>query len=85
MLEFIVFIGRNQRKNAAMLDSDDTDSVSSSSTMRSEQMLGTGGEELQTDKESVLDQSLDALFEKRYFLSLKFRTINLRSIKRFSW
>nr|XP_043607263.1 interferon-related developmental regulator 1 [Erigeron canadensis] len=58
---------RNQRKNAAMLDSDDTDSVSSSSTMRSEQMLvaNGGGEEVQDDKDSVLDQSLDALFEKR--------------------
>ncbi|XP_023753384.1 uncharacterized protein LOC111901722 [Lactuca sativa] len=56
---------RNQRKNAAMLDSDDTDSVSSSSTIRSDQMLGNGGEELQIDKESVLDQSLDALYEKR--------------------
>ncbi|KAL7597133.1 hypothetical protein Lser_V15G31249 [Lactuca serriola] len=56
---------RNQRKNAAMLDSDDTDSVSSSSTIRSDQMLGNGGEEVQIDKESVLDQSLDALYEKR--------------------
>lgn len=56
---------RNQRKNAAMLDDDDTDSLSSSSTIRSDQMLGNGGEELQTDKESVLDQSLDALYEKR--------------------
>ena len=60
-----IFTGRNQRKNAAMLDSDDTDSVSSSSTIRSDQMLGNGGEELQIDKESVLDQSLDALYEKR--------------------
>lgn len=56
---------RNQRKNAAMLDSDDTDSLSSSSTIRSDQMLGNGGEEVQIDKESVLDQSLDALYEKR--------------------
>ncbi|KAM0019242.1 putative armadillo-like helical protein [Helianthus debilis subsp. tardiflorus] len=56
---------RVQRKNAAMLDDDDTDSVSSSSTSRSEQMMGTGGEDVLTDKESVLDQSLDALFEKR--------------------
>lgn len=56
---------RVQRKNAAMLDSDDTDSVSSSSTIRSDQMLGIGGEDVQIDKESVLDQSLDALFEKR--------------------
>lgn len=56
---------RNQRKNAAMLDSDDTDSLSSSSTTRSDQMLGNGGEDVQIDKESVLDQSLDALYEKR--------------------
>ncbi|KAI3673088.1 hypothetical protein L6452_39199 [Arctium lappa] len=56
---------RNQRKNAAMLDSDDTDSVSSSSTIRSDQMLGTSVEEVQIDKESALDQSLDALYEKR--------------------
>ncbi|KAL4566276.1 hypothetical protein LXL04_030390 [Taraxacum kok-saghyz] len=56
---------RNQRKNAALLDSDDTDSVSSSSTIPSDQMLGNGGEEVQIDKESVLDQSLDALYEKR--------------------
>ncbi|KAI3491366.1 hypothetical protein L1887_44293 [Cichorium endivia] len=56
----------SQRKNAAMLDSDDTDSVSSSSTVRSDiAVLGTGVQELQLDKESVLDQSLDALYEKR--------------------
>ncbi|KAJ9566995.1 hypothetical protein OSB04_002961 [Centaurea solstitialis] len=56
---------RNQRKNVAMLDSDDTDSVSSSSTIRSDQILGTSVEEVQIDKESVLDQCLDALYEKR--------------------
>lgn len=56
---------RNQRKNAAMLDSDDTDSVSSSSTVPSDQMLVNGVEELQIDTESQLDQNLDALFEKR--------------------
>ncbi|XP_071710283.1 uncharacterized protein [Rutidosis leptorrhynchoides] len=55
----------SQRKNAAMLDSDDTDSVSSSSTIRSDYAMGSAMEDLQLDKESVLDQSLDALFEKR--------------------
>ncbi|KAL8216181.1 hypothetical protein R6Q57_023018 [Mikania cordata] len=56
---------RVQRKNDAMLDDDDTDSVSSSSTSRSDQMVGNGGEDVHTDKESVLDQFLDDLFEKR--------------------
>ncbi|KAI3758781.1 hypothetical protein L6452_06353 [Arctium lappa] len=57
----------SQRKNAAMLDSDDTDSVSSSSTVRSDHsVMGSATEELQLDKQSViLDQSLDALYEKR--------------------
>lgn len=54
----------SQRRNAAMLDSDDTDSVSSSSTNRSDMML-SGLEELQFDKETVLDQCVDALYEKR--------------------
>ncbi|GJY99066.1 interferon-related developmental regulator family protein [Tanacetum coccineum] len=59
---------RNSRKNAGMLDSDDTESVcSSSSTVRSDYvgMMGSPAEELQLNKESVLDQSLDALYEKR--------------------
>ncbi|KAD4385490.1 hypothetical protein E3N88_25658 [Mikania micrantha] len=56
---------RVQRKNAAMLDGDDTDSVSSSSTSRSDQMVRNGGEDVHTDKDSVLDQCLDDLFEKR--------------------
>ncbi|KAL4583366.1 hypothetical protein LXL04_007937 [Taraxacum kok-saghyz] len=55
----------SQRKNAAMLDSDDTDSVSSSSTVRSDLVVGTAVQEVQLDRESVLDQSLDALYEKR--------------------
>lgn len=62
------FVGNSQRKNAAMLDSDDTDSVcSSSSTVRSDfvGMMGSPAEDPQLDKESVLDQSLDALYEKR--------------------
>ncbi|GKA84183.1 putative heat shock protein 70 family protein [Tanacetum coccineum] len=56
---------RTQRKNAAMLDSDDTDSLSSSSTIPSDQMLANSVEELQIDTESELDQNLEALFEKR--------------------
>lgn len=48
-----------------MLDSDDTDSVSSSSTTRSDMML-SGLEEVQFDKETVLDQCVDALYEKRF-------------------
>lgn len=62
------FVGNSQRKNAAMLDSDDTDSVSSSSTVPSDYVIGSAVEDVQLDKESVLDQSLDALFEKRYLL-----------------
>lgn len=54
----------SQRRNAAMLDGDDTDSVSSSSTTRSDMLL-SGLEDVQCDKETVLDQCLDALYEKR--------------------
>lgn len=55
----------SQRRNAAMLDSDDTDSVSSSSTVGTENMLVSGSEEVQLDKESLLDQCIDDLYEKR--------------------
>ncbi|CAI9115955.1 OLC1v1016980C1 [Oldenlandia corymbosa var. corymbosa] len=55
----------SQKKNVAMLDSDDTDSVSSSSTIRSDYIGVSGGEEVQFDKDTLLDQYLDALFEKR--------------------
>uniref|UniRef100_A0A5B6ZVR0 Putative interferon-related developmental regulator 1 n=1 Tax=Davidia involucrata TaxID=16924 RepID=A0A5B6ZVR0_DAVIN len=55
----------SQRKNAAMLDSDDDDSISSTSTVRSDLMLVSGAEEVQLDKETLLDQCLDALYEKR--------------------
>ncbi|KAM7514413.1 hypothetical protein LguiA_003996 [Lonicera macranthoides] len=55
----------SQRKNAAILDSDDTDSVSSTSTIRSDNMLVSATEEVHLDKDSVLDQCLDDLFEKR--------------------
>lgn len=53
----------NRKNAAAMLDSDDTDSVSSSSSVRSDLVsVGVGAE---VEKDSLLDQSLDALFEKR--------------------
>ncbi|KAK9946404.1 hypothetical protein M0R45_011871 [Rubus argutus] len=56
----------NQRKNAAMLDSDDDNSsVSSTSTMRSDLISVSGNDEMQVEKDSLLDQALDALFEKR--------------------
>ncbi|KAI5655197.1 hypothetical protein M9H77_32384 [Catharanthus roseus] len=55
----------SHKKNAAMLDSDDTDSVSSSSTVRSDHVLVSGFEEVELDKETVLDQCVDALYEKR--------------------
>ncbi|XP_049355260.1 uncharacterized protein LOC125819897 [Solanum verrucosum] len=54
----------SQRKNVVMLDNDDTDSVSSSSTSRSE-MIVSGAEDVQVDKETLLDQCVDALYEKR--------------------
>ncbi|XP_027094441.1 uncharacterized protein [Coffea arabica] len=55
----------SQKKNAAMLDSDDTDSVSSSSTVRSDSMVVSGSEDVQFDRETFLDQCLDDLYEKR--------------------
>lgn len=56
----------SQRKNAAMLDSDDDNSsVSSTSTMRSDHMSVSGTEEVQLDKDTLLDEALDALYEKR--------------------
>lgn len=56
-----------QRKNIAMLDTDDDDnsSVSSSSTMNTDRMSVFGTEEVQLDKDSLLEQALDALYEKR--------------------
>lgn len=55
----------SQRKNAAMLDSDETSSVSSSSSTAQSDMLMYSGEEVQIDKETFLDQCLDSLYEKR--------------------
>lgn len=49
-----------------MLDTDDTDSVSSSSTVQSDRGVVSGVEEVEFDKETFLDQCLDALYEKRY-------------------
>lgn len=58
--------GSSQRKHAAMLDSDDDNSsVSSSSTARSDHMSVSANEEVQLDKDTLLDQALDALYEKR--------------------
>lgn len=55
----------SQRKNAAMLDSDDTCSVSSSSSTAQSDILTYSGEEVHLDKEILLDQCLDSLYEKR--------------------
>ncbi|XP_042009327.1 interferon-related developmental regulator 1-like isoform X2 [Salvia splendens] len=56
----------SQKKFAAMLDSDDTDSMSSStSSMRFDHMTENGLDEVQVDKDALLDQWLDALYEKR--------------------
>ncbi|XP_075097042.1 uncharacterized protein LOC107813216 isoform X1 [Nicotiana tabacum] len=54
----------SQRKNAVMLDSDDADSASSLSISRSD-MIVSGVEVVQIDKETLLDQCVDALYEKR--------------------
>ncbi|XP_062101206.1 uncharacterized protein LOC133807080 isoform X2 [Humulus lupulus] len=49
-----------------MLDTDDDNSsVSSSSTIRSDRFSVMEAEEMQLDKDSLLDQALDALYEKR--------------------
>ncbi|CAI0393417.1 unnamed protein product [Linum tenue] len=56
----------NRKKNASMLESDDDDSsVSSSSTVRSDLISVTGNEEVEIEKDNLLDQALDALYEKR--------------------
>ncbi|KAB2030286.1 hypothetical protein ES319_D05G220900v1 [Gossypium barbadense] len=57
---------KTQRKNATMLDSDDDNSsVSSSSTMRSDRMSVSASEEVEFNKDSLLDEAVDALYEKR--------------------
>nr|KJB58640.1 hypothetical protein B456_009G219300 [Gossypium raimondii]KJB58644.1 hypothetical protein B456_009G219300 [Gossypium raimondii] len=57
---------KTQRKNATMLDSDDDNSsVSSSSTTRSDRMSVSASEEVEFNKDSLLDEAVDALYEKR--------------------
>ncbi|KAB2093311.1 hypothetical protein ES319_A02G088300v1 [Gossypium barbadense] len=57
---------KTQRKNATMLDSDDDNSsVSSSSTMHSDRMSVSGTEEVELNKDSLLDEAVDNLYEKR--------------------
>ncbi|KAG6422062.1 hypothetical protein SASPL_118624 [Salvia splendens] len=59
-------IESSQKKFATMLDSDDTDSMSSStSSMRLDNMTENGLSEVQVGKDDLLDQCLDALYEKR--------------------
>lgn len=55
----------SQRKNVALLDSDDDDTSSSTSTVRSDLLSVTGTEEVQLDKDSLLDQALEDTYEKR--------------------
>ncbi|GMI78482.1 SALT-TOLERANCE 32 [Hibiscus trionum] len=58
--------GKTQRKNTTMLDSDDdSNSISSSSTMRSDRLSVSGPEEVELNKDSLLDEAVDALYEKR--------------------
>ncbi|KAK8678598.1 hypothetical protein V6N13_144094 [Hibiscus sabdariffa] len=57
---------KTQRKNAAILDSDDDNcSVSSSSTMLSDRMSVAATEEVEFNKDRLLDEAVDALYEKR--------------------
>jgi hypothetical protein len=63
-----VCLGNSRTKAAAMFDSDDDSSVTSSSTARSDLMSVSGTEDVQFDQESVLDQALDSLDEKRYLI-----------------
>ncbi|GAA0142350.1 hypothetical protein LIER_03269 [Lithospermum erythrorhizon] len=56
----------SQKKNAAMLDNDDTDSMSSSSSLRSDNnKMVSVTEDVLVDKDALLDQCLDNLYEKR--------------------
>lgn len=60
-------LGSSQKKTATMLDSDDTDSMTSSlSSMRLDNMTENDVDEVQVDKDAMLDQCLDDLYEKRY-------------------
>ncbi|KAL3514381.1 hypothetical protein ACH5RR_027098 [Cinchona calisaya] len=53
----------SQKKNAAMLDTDDTDSVASLSVVDYTGL--STAEEVHFDRDTFLDQCLDALYEKR--------------------
>lgn len=66
-MNYLNLAGKTQRKNATnFLDSDDdSSSVSSSSTMRSDKMSVSGNEEVEFNKDSLLDEAVDALYEKR--------------------
>ncbi|KAL1540328.1 interferon-related developmental regulator 1-like [Salvia divinorum] len=56
----------SQKKNSAMLDSDDLASLSlASPTKRFDNVIYSGVEDVLVDRESLLDQYLDALYEKR--------------------
>ncbi|KAL6995374.1 hypothetical protein U1Q18_005511, partial [Sarracenia purpurea var. burkii] len=56
----------SSQRSSMMLDTDDSDSVSpSSSTAQSDNAGVYGREEVQLNKESLLDQCLDGLYEKR--------------------
>jgi len=59
----IGFTGSSKKNSAALLDSDDTASISSTSSVRSD--LVPVGVAADLQKDSLLDQSLDALYEKR--------------------
>ena len=65
----IIITGKSQKKKTAVLDSDEDDnsSVSSTSTMRSDKMSVLGTEEVQINKDSLLDLALDALYEKKRY------------------
>ncbi|XP_047955468.1 interferon-related developmental regulator 1-like [Salvia hispanica] len=56
----------SQKRNSAMLDSDDLNSLSlSSPTKHSDNVMYSGAEKVLADTESLLDLYLDALYEKR--------------------
>lgn len=78
LLTLLQLSGNSQRKNAAILDSDDdSSSVSSSSTMLPGRMSVWGTEEVQLHKDSLLEQALDALYEKRcIYVSVEFSLVN---------
>ncbi|GER40207.1 interferon-related developmental regulator family protein [Striga asiatica] len=56
---------RSSKKNSAMLDSDDTESLGSSSSSMLGNIVESVNGEVLVDKDTLLDESLDALYEKR--------------------